>query len=476
MGEIAIGTAATLAVYMVLLLSVGIWASKRAGQSEEDFVLGGRTLGPIVSGLAYAASTSSAWVLLGYTGFVAAVGISALWMVPGILFGYGCVWLWIGPWLNSVSREKGYLTILDLITSGAEGKMLILTKAVAAILIVICFAFYIAVQFQGAGSALGDVFALDTKAAIVLGALVIVIYTFMGGFWAVSLTDTLQGLSIALIALILPVAAVIDGGGFSNIWSSIEGQASYLSEPFGTHASWSIVGFLFGLSALGIGAMGQPHLLTWVMAVRDRKARIQGAAVAISWGALVFGGMSVIALAARASAAPDAVLGETIVFDLAQDTLPGVLPALVYAAILSAVMSTVDSQLLVASAVASHDMGLSKLAPGREVLITRLVIVALCLGAVFLALFIPASIFERAVFAWTALGAAFGPTIVGKAMGREPSPMLVLVAMLTGFALTVVFNQVYNSGPGAWLERGLPWIVGLSLIFGLTRKQVSTSQ
>jgi Na+/proline symporter len=103
------GAAVTLVAYMVALVAIGVWASRRASSSEEDFLLGGRSLGPVVSGLAYAASTSSAWVLLGFTGFVAAVGVSALWMVPGILAGYAAVWLWLGPWLNRVSRSDAPL-------------------------------------------------------------------------------------------------------------------------------------------------------------------------------------------------------------------------------------------------------------------------------------------------------------------------------------------------------------------------------
>ncbi|MEM8935407.1 MAG: sodium/proline symporter [Pseudomonadota bacterium] len=458
------GAGVTLVIYMLALLAIGFWASRRATASEDAFLLGGRSLGPVVSGLAYAASTSSAWVLLGYTGFVATVGVSALWMVPGILFGYGCVWLWLGPWLNRVSREKGYLTAIDVIAGETTGMARRIIVMSAAAMILFCFSFYIAVQFQGAGAALADVFGLSPTAAILAGALVILAYTFLGGFWAVSVTDTLQGISIAIVACVLPVAALIDIGGFGGIAEGLQQQPESLTAPFGVYAGWSVVGFLFGLSSLGIGAMGQPHLLTWIMAVRDRKSRIQGAAVSIGWGALVFSGMSIIALAARATSEPGAGLGEMIIFDLAQQTLPGILPALVYAAILSAVMSTVDSQLLVASAAGSHDLGLAKLAPNREVLVTRVVIVTLCFAAILITLQVPASIFDRAIFAWTALGAAFGPSIVARMLGRRMSAYTVLAAMVSGFSLTVFFNQIDASGPGAWLERGLPWVVGATIL------------
>lgn len=466
------GSALTLIIYMLALAGIGFWAARKAN-SEEEFLLGGRSLGPVVAGLAYAASTSSAWVLLGFTGFVANVGVSALWMVPGILAGYAAVWLWLGPYLNRISREEGHLTALDVIASGAGGVLGRTIKIVAAIMIVFCFSFYIAAQFQGAGAALGDVFGVSQTVAVIGGAAVILLYTFLGGFWAVSLTDTLQGLAIAVIALILPFAVFDAAGGFGGIAASFAEQPDAMSATLGIHTGWAAVGFLFGLSAIGFGALGQPHLLTWVMAVRDRKARLQGAAVALGWGALVYAGMAIIALSARAIAEPGVTLGEGIVFDAAQQLLPGILPALVYAAILSAIMSTVDSQLLVASAAASHDLGLAKTAPGKEVMITRAVIVALCAGAVLLTLYLPATIFGRVLFAWTALGAAFGPTLVARAAGRSPASLAILVAMIAGFVLAVIFNQILPSGPGAWKERILPWIIGLLIVFIFSKRRGS---
>ena len=463
-------SALILIVYMLALAGIGLWASRKAN-SEEEFLLGGRALGPVVAGLAYAASTSSAWVLLGFTGFVASAGLSALWMVPGILAGYAAVWLWLGPYLNRVSREEGRLTALDVMVAGAAGPLGRAIKVIAALMILFCFSFYIAAQFQGAGAALGDVFGVSRTTAVIGGAAVILLYTFLGGFWAVSLTDTLQGLAIAAIALVLPFAVFGAAGGFSGLAASLAEQPAAMTAPFGVHAGWAAAGFFFGLSAIGFGALGQPHLLTWVMAVRDRKARLQGAAVALGWGALVYAGMAIIALSARAMAGPGAALGESIVFDAAQTLLPGILPALVYAAILSAIMSTVDSQLLVASAAASHDLGLAKTAPGREVMITRAVIVSLCVGAVLLTLYLPATIFGRVLFAWTALGAAFGPALVARAAGRAPAPAAILAAMIAGFALAVVFNQVLPSGPGAWKERILPWVVGLLIVFVFSSKK-----
>lgn len=468
-GAIDVASALALGLYMLVLVGVGVWASRRA-RSNEDFLLGGRALGPLVAGLAYAAATSSAWVLLGFTAFVANAGVSALWMVPGILAGYAAVWLWLGGWLNDAARKAGHLTALDVLAADAAGLLRAAIKTVAALMIVFCFSFYIAAQFDGAGAALAGVFGIGKAEAILLGAAVILLYTFLGGFWAVSLTDTIQGLAILLVALILPVAAVGAAGGLAGLAEGLQHTDETYRAPFGAHAGMAALGFVAGLAATGFGALGQPHLVTWVMAARDRRARLQGAAIAISWGALVYAGMAAVGLAARAAAGPGAAIGEGVVFEIAAAALPGVLPALVTAAILSAIMSTVDAQLLVASAAASHDLGLKRLVPGREVLATRAIIVALCAAAVAVTLSVPASIFNRVLFAWTALGAAFGPVLVAMAAGRRPAPAAILAAMVAGFALAVVFNQFAPSGPGQWKERILPWIAGLLIVFAFSRK------
>lgn len=466
--------AAALAGYMALLLGIGFWAARRATASQEEFLLGGRALGPLVAGLAYAATSSSAWVLLGFTAFVANAGLSALWMVPGILAGYALVWLWLGPHLGEASRREGYLTAIDFLAGGSS-PLRAAIRITGALMILFCFSFYVAAQFDGAGAALSGVFPIGKTAAVLLGAGVILAYTFLGGFWAVALTDTLQGLAILFIALALPVAAFGTVGGWSGLAAGLSAQTEAFTSPFGAHAGWSAVGLVIGLGATGFGALGQPHLVTWVMAARDPKARVVGAAIAVGWGALVYSGMAVIALAARAAAGPEATVAEGVIFDIARQAAPGFLPVLATAAILSAIMSTVDAQLLVASAAASHDLGLSKLAPHRAVVVTRGVIVALCAAAVAVTLLLPASIFSRVLFAWTALGAAFGPSLVAICVGRRPQPAAVLLAIFAGFALAVWFNQFASSGPGQWKERIIPWLAGLLIVFAFPSRSGARS-
>lgn len=450
----------TLVGYSIALIGIGLWFSRKA-VSEESFLLGERSLGPWVAGLAYAASSSSAWVLLGFSGFVYAAGVSALWMVPGILVGYGVVWLWAGPLLQSDSRAFNLITFTDFLTQNCSPATANAIRICASLMIAFCFSYYVASQFQGAGVAFDDLFSTGLTPGVLIGAAIILAYVFLGGFLAVSIIDTLQGILIGLVAILLPMVAFMAAGGVSGIVEAVSEAPSSYSHAFGDRAGWVAGGFVLGLFATGFGALGQPHLVTWIMAARDPRARMTGAAIAIGWGTIVYSGMAVLGLSARALLGTDAP-AESIFFRLAGELLPGVFAGVIAAATLSAIMSTVDSQLLVAGAAISHDLGLAKRFGGRDVLISRLAILAVCLAAVAITLALPSTIFARTLFAWTALGASFGPSLVFRVLGNRPGGVVVLCSILAGFGLSVAFEWFLPQGPGSIWARTIPWI-GASL-------------
>ncbi|WP_019960046.1 sodium/proline symporter [Woodsholea maritima] len=481
----------SLVIYKLALIGIGIWASRRT-QNESDYFLGGRGLGAWVSGLSYAASTSSAWVLLGFTGFVYSYGVSALWMVPGIWGGYIAVWLGLGERLREEAARCGHLTLSDFLGAGVSKEWARAISILSAILILFTFVFYIAAQFGAAGLAFRTQLGLGQTEALIIGAVVVLIYSFIGGFWAVAVTDTLQGALMALSAIILPVIAVIAAGGPVEIYQTLAAQepSAYL-HPFGERTFFGFLGFALGIMAIGLGPMGQPHLIARLMAVKDEKARWQGFFIAMLWAVLVFSGMAALALAGRAliSNLGD---GETLFYVMAGALLPVVLSGLVIAAVLSAVMSTVDSLLIAAGAAGAHDLGLTRLFKGREVLISRLIITILCVFAVILALIVPASIFTRVLFAWAALGAAFGPVVIARVCGVEPKGWAIIASILLGFNLTVLFYTVGQMPmppqsadglvaglirmahtPGDPFERILPWIPALLLVFGVRQRRES---
>ena len=345
-------------------------------------------------------------------------------------------------------------------------------RIVASVLIAVCFSFYVAGQFQGAGTAINDLFDTGFVPGVVIGALVILAYVFLGGFLAVSLTDTIQGLLMAFVAILLPALAFLEAGGFAGLSQAMANAPDSYAAAFGPRAGWAAAGFVLGLTATGFGALGQPHLVAWIMATRDTQARVKGAIVAMSWATLVFAGMAVLGLSGRAILGGDAP-PESVFFTLAGHLLPSIFAGIVAAATLSAIMSTVDSQLLVAGGAVSHDLGLGRALGGREVLVSRLAIVGVCIAAVLLTLLAPSSIFERILFAWVALGAAFGPIVVVRTLGFKPSGRTVITGMVTGFGLAVAYEVGWiGAGPGGVWTTIAPWIGAFALmgLVGVTTK------
>jgi Na+/proline symporter len=290
------------------------------------------------------------------------------------------------------------------------------------------------------------------------------IYTLLGGFWAVSVTDTLQGLLMAFTALLLPVAALLAVGGVEGFFEGLRAVSTpaQLSWTAG-HAGLFAAGLVVGGLSIGFGTYGQPHLLVRFMALRDEKAMRQARVITIAWYLVVYLGMCFLGLVGHILH-PSVDNPETVFFLLTDSLFAPVLGAILLAAVLSAIMSTADSQLLVAASVVAHDLGLDRGKPARKLLISRLAIVGVVCVAVVVALYLPEKIFSRVLFAWIALGSAFGPMVFFRLAGARLAPGGVLLAILAGFGLAVAFYLLPNT-TGDILERLVPFVCGCVILF-----------
>lgn len=455
----------TLIVYKLLLIAIGFWASKFTTNAD-DFFLGGRGLGPVVAALSYSSSAASAWALLGLSGIAYRYGLSTIWVPLGSISAMLVVWYWIAPRLMKLSRAGNHLTLSAVIAHNSEGKSRQGIIRVASAIIVFSFVFYVAAQFQGAGNTFATTFDMSMTGSIILGALIIMIYTLLGGFWAVSLTDALQGMLMVLTAVILPVVAYQAVGGLDGLVAMLQanGQTAQLSFTANSGA-WAALGIIVGGLSIGFGTFGQPHLMARVMALRDVKAIKQARRITIVWYLLVYLGMWFVGLVGHALHA-GLDNSETIFFVMLDAHLPAVVSAILLAAVLSAIMSTADSQLLAAAAAIAHDLGLGGVDERRTLLVSRLTIVALVGIAIVVAIYLPDKIFSRVLFAWMALGAAFGPSLFARLLGVSLPPVAVLLSILTGFLLTVLLSFFPNA-PGDIAERLIPFVVacGILMIF-----------
>ena len=455
----------TLVLYKLALLSIGVWAHRRS-RDQGEFLLGGRRIGAWVTSLSACASTTSAWTLLGVSGFAYAVGPPAIWLTVGIVAGFVINWCWIAPRINRAAERTGALTLTELLLGGDDALARI-ARPVASVIILVCFSFYVAAQFQAAANAFNESLGISVDAGIVLGAAVILAYTLLGGFLAVSLTDSVQGALMLLVSIMLPavlVLALILIAGTDHIFS-VTGEPFSMRPP---QAGIAALGFVIGSLSVALGQPGQPHVVNRFMAARDQRAVRQGRIIALVWVALVFAGMTVLGLAGRVLYS-DIGNPEDMFFVATQRLLPPVFAAVVIAAVLSAIMSTADSQLLTGAAAISRDWSLKRARRAAGLRFTYAAVAAITIGATLLAIFAEQSIFLRVLFAWHALGASFAPLVYMAVLGRKVRSGYALAVLVCGFTLTVLLHQLPDM-PGDWLERLLPFAVTLSLAIAGSRR------
>jgi len=452
----------TLVLYKVLLVLIGIWAQRRVN-SEQDFFLASGQLGPWVAAVSYCASSASAWTLLGMSGLAFSIGLSALWVAAGAVLGCVFSWVFLAPRVMATAQVKPMMSATEFIALGTQGRERQRIVALASSIILFCFVVYIASQFQGAGNTFASTFDMSSANSIVLGGGIILLYTLLGGFWAVSVTDTLQGLLMMAAAVLLPIAAVVQLGGPSQFFSALASHSSapYLSLTGGT-LGLAAAGMVIGSLGVGISALGQPHLLVRFMALRDKKALRQGQIIATTWYAVVFFGMCLVGFAGQLLVG-ELDNGELVFFAVNAELFPSALGAVLLAAVLSAIMSTADSMLLVTGTTVAHDLGITRRYRLQALLVSRLVIAVISAGAILVAIYIPATIFQRVLFAWVAIGSALGPVILCRCLRLTFSPGRILPAIACGFIAAVACYLLPNT-PGDILERLLPFSLGMAVL------------
>ncbi len=461
--------ATTLILYLIALLGIGFWAQQRVGDSE-DFHLAGRRMGPVVAALSASASSSSAWTLLGMSGAAYAWGLQAIWLIPAVVSGFFINWVFIAPRLQPASHRSQALTLVEFLGQGSDPRNETSLRIIGASIILFCFTLYVASQFQAAGTAISTALPISATVAMIVGAVIVIAYVFMGGFWAASVTDALQGLMMLAVALVLPVVALAAVGGPAALWQGLIAldDPSLLRLVDQPSLLLAMV-FVAGLFGIGLGYPGQPHVVNRFMALKSADQVRFARNIALGWAVLIYIGMVVLGWSGRVLL-PELADGESALLVLAVDLLPAVLGGLITGGVLAAIMSTSDSQLLVAGSAVSHDLRRGRISLNAD----RLVIVILGLAALALAMFFPATIFDRVLFAWQVLGNAFGPLLivllfVGPVAGRHR-----LAAMLCGALLTVLIS-FFPQAPGNAIERLVPFFLALLIAWGGTRVDQKTN-
>lgn len=424
----------TLVIYKIVLLSIGYWASKRSHDGT-DFYLGGRGLGPWVASISSAASSSSAWTLLGVSGAAFTYGMSAIYIFPACLGGFALNWYVLARPMRRLSLEQGSVTLTALLAEGAKPKMARWITISASIVILLSLGVYVASQFQAAGKTFAETLDMNFKHAVIIGGGVVFLYTLSGGFWAASVSDLIQGLVMALAAIIVPLFALIEVGGLSEMYHGLGAIDPELLDFTRGKNGIMLVAFIAGTLGIGLGYPGQPHVVNRFMALRSDDDVKTGATISMCWGAVIYAGMLTAGWCGRVLV--DSIAdNETVLLRLTTDLFPPVVSGVIIAAVLSAIMSTADSQLLVCASTVSHDMPKVK---RNNIALDRLAIFVISVVAITAALFIDETIFSTVLFAWSVLGAAFGPLLLCRLLRGPVSGTASLLSIWLGFSVTLVW-------------------------------------
>lgn len=451
----------SIVVYLIFVVLIGIKYSKQS-TSVDEYYLGGRKLGPLVTAMSAEASDMSSWLLMGLPGVAYATGIAdAFWTALGLAIGTYLNWLIVAKRLRRYTKITNSFTIPDFFSNRFHDKKNIL-NAIAALVIIVFFVPYTASGFSACGKLFATVFGMDYVLAMVIGAVVIVVYTTLGGFLAASTSDFIQSIIMTLALIGVVTFGVISAGGFDAVIENTKDMPGFIDlfhtyngtdkpDEYGPLKIASIL-------AWGLGYFGMPHILLRFMAINDEKKlklsrRIASIWVVISLAIAVFIGVMGISLSKVGviETMNGASEAEKIIVNISKaisehGIFPAILAGLILAGILASTMSTADSQLLAASSSASENIFQRffkvKLKPKTAAIVARVTVVLIAVVGVIIASNPNSSVFNIVSFAWAGFGAAFGPVMLFSLFWKRTTFWGALAGMVSGGVMVFVWKYL----------------------------------
>lgn len=445
---------AVVVLYFIIVIGIGYYYYNKS-ESLSDYILGGRTLNPYVTALSAQASDMSSWLLMGLPGAIFLFGMGEVWIGIGLAVGSYLAWLFVAKRLRVYSEKaKNSLTLSEFFENRFHDDKDRL-RSVSAVIILVFFTVYVASGFVGAGNVFRIIFPdVDYTPAMMLGAAIVVVYTFLGGFKAVCWTDLIQGILMVFAIVLVPLAAINELGGWDNMISSLHSIGS-LPENFESilHDDGKVIGAAAIISSLawGLGYFGMPHIVVRYTAIKDPKDLRISRRVATIWIVICLSFACIVGLVGRAYFGSAGLTNpENVFIELSKSLFPAAIAAIMYSAILAAIMSTADSQLLVASSAVSNDLYrifTKKSTPDKRLmLLARVVVVIIAIIAAFLALDNDGAIMKLVSYAWGGFGAAFGPLMILALFWKKVNTQGALAGMIVGFVTIVIWNTFLVGG------------------------------
>jgi len=447
------GTGVSLAAYFLIMIGIGLYGFSESTDDASGYLLGGRELGPAVPSLSAGASDMSGWMLLGLPGAMFASGMSAAWIAIGLLIGALANYLVVAPRLRVYTETaRDAITIPDYFEKRFEDNSRLL-RVISSIVIIIFFTLYTSSGVVAGGKLFDSAFGLPYELGLFITAGVVVLYTLLGGFMAVSMTDFVQGCIMFVALIMVPLVALTGIGGFDGMSTTLKAIDPSLLNIFGG------VGAVGVISAMswGLGYFGQPHIIVRFMAIRSVKDVPAARNIGMSWMLVTIVGALATGLVGLAwvnqNGIPEDYLvagefdGETIFIVLSQILFNPFIGGFLLAAILAAIMSTISSQLLVSSSSLTEDfykIFLRRGASQKElVLIGRIAVVAVAAVAIALAYDPDSNVLTLVSNAWAGFGAAFGPIVILSLFWKRMTRWGALAGMIVGATTVLLWVYVF---------------------------------
>ena len=448
-------------LYLLAMVVVGALCAKK-NNNTEDYFLGGRKLGGFVAALSAQASDMSGWLLMGLPGSIYALGTGQAWIAIGLFIGTVLNWLFISGRLRRYTiRANNSLTLPTYFENRFHDKKRILLF-ISSVTIVVFFLVYTASALAAGGKLFNSVFNVDYRLALTIGAVVILAYTFMGGFLAVCTTDFIQGTLMLIALLAVPILA-LSMVGTGNVVSALEqsgvegGASAFLSLFSNGGKPYRAVDIISGL-AWGLGYCGMPHILVRFMAVKNEKELKKSKGVAIIWVFLSLAAACVIGIVGRAYLYPEVLTGgeeekvfiNMIIKLFVNDVSIPIIGGIFLCGILAAIMSTADSQLLVSASSVAEDIvkGIIKKDAKDETVfkISKITVLVIAVLAYVIALNPGSSIMGLVSNAWAGLGAAFGPTVLLSLYWKRTNFQGAVAGIAVGALTVIVWDYIPLAG------------------------------
>ncbi len=462
-------------VYLGYMVFIGVKLSKR-NKSADDMYLGGRRLGPFVTAMSAEASDMSSWLLMGLPGVALINGLAggkggfaeAFWTAVGLAVGTYLNWLIVAKRIR-VYSEKTRSTTIPAFLSDRFGDKRGLLTAIAAIVIITFFIPYAASGFSAIGKLASSLFAIDYHTAMIAGAIILVVYTVLGGFLAASMTDLIQSVVMTIALFVVVCFGVENAGGLENVKNAIlsidgiENLSQYFSLT-GTDGSYGILPIVSTL-AWGLGYFGMPHILLRFMAIEDEKKlplsrRVASIWVVISMGIAIFiGVLGYVFVTNHNLIGAEGFDSERIVVYFADaianlDSFGAIIAGIIIAGILASIMSTADSQLLAASSSVSENLikrfVWKNMGNRAQMWLARATTLAIAAVGIVLAWNSDSSVFRIVSFAWAGFGAAFGPTVLFALFWKRMTKWGAFAGILSGGAVVFAWKYLVRPLGGAF--------------------------